>query len=137
MGNLLNSNETKKYDELSTPDLAQITESLCVRLNLFEGNYPAFFPHLIRAVQEHPNTTKSDYAKLDSFCKLFDLDWRGDRDVKNKKEFLASNPIYLTENDRSNFQGYGHIGNSEVTAMLRKACTPFVADLANEVAKRA
>ena len=86
-----NKNKTqKKYVDLTTPQLFTIVESLSVRLihlirlNLFNGQYPAFMPHAIRAVMEHPNLTKADYEKLDGFCKIFELDWRGDRLATNK-----------------------------------------------------
>jgi len=44
---------------------------------------------------EHPNLTKADYEKLDGFCKIFELDWRGDRLATNKAEFLGTHPIYI------------------------------------------
>lgn len=50
---------------------------------------------------------------------MFELDWRGDREISNKKEYMATHPIYLNTRDRSNLEGYGQIGNYEVTAMLR------------------
>ena len=57
---------------------------------------------------EHPNISKSDYSLIDSYMEIFEIDWRGDKSVKNKKEFLATNPIYLNFNDsKSNFEGYG------------------------------
>lgn len=68
---------------------------------------------------EHPNLAKSDHSKINTFCVMFELDWRGDRALPNKKEFMATNPIYLTESDASNFEGYGTIGNFEASAMLR------------------
>jgi|DEB0MinimDraft_12_1074336.scaffolds.fasta_scaffold21400_1 hypothetical protein len=64
---------------------------------------------------------------------MFELDWRGDRDIANKREFLSTNPIYLGDHDKSNFKGYGEIGNFEVTAMLRHACAPFVEDVATKM----
>ena len=89
----------KDYKDLTTRELNQISESISVRLNLFEGSYPSFMPQAVKAVMEHPNLAKTDYAKLDTFCRMFELDWRGDRAISNKQEFLATNPIYLTEKD--------------------------------------
>ena len=77
-------------------------------------------PQAVKAILEHPNLTKSDYKKLDTFAKMFELDWRSDRKLENKKEFLATHPVY-TKNE-PNIEGYGQIGNFEVSAMLRVAC---------------
>lgn len=56
---------------------------------------------------------------VDSFCEIFEIDWRGDKCVKNKKELLATNPIYLSFNDnKSNFEGYGEVGNIKATNMI-------------------
>ena len=111
---------------MTTRELNQISESISVRLNLFEGQYPSFMPQAVRAVMEHPNLSKSDYSKLDSFCRMFELDWRGDRSLNNKRQFLATNPVYLGETDQTNFRKYGGIGNFEVTTLLRLACSPFI-----------
>ena len=103
-----------------------ISESLSVRMHLFKGEYPAFMPQAVKAVLEHPNLARADFEKLDAFSKMFELDWRADRSVPNKNQLLATHPIYLNEKDQSNFCRYGEIGNFEVSAMLRHACTPFV-----------
>ena len=50
-----------------------ISESVCVRLNLFQGDYPAFMPQAVKAVMEHPNLSKSDYSNLDTFAKMLEL----------------------------------------------------------------
>lgn len=50
----------KDYQDLTTGELSQISESVSVRLNLFDGKYPAFMPQAVRAVMEHPNLAKSD-----------------------------------------------------------------------------
>ena len=105
-----------------------ISESICVRLNLFDGDYPNFMPQAVKAVMEHPNLSKVDYSKLESFARMFELDWRGDRKLANKKEFLATNPVY--HKSEANVAGYGTIGNLEATAMLRMACQPFIENLA-------
>ena len=121
----------KSYKDLTTTELARISESVCVRLNLFQGDYPEFMPQAVKAVMEHPNLSKSDYSKVDTFAKMFELDWRGDRKLANKKEFLATNPVY--HKSESNVEGYGQIGNFEASAMLRVACQPFVEKLAAEL----
>ena len=125
------------YADLTTKDLGRIAEQLVVRLNLFGGEYPSFLPQLIRGVMEHPNLSKSDHSKIDTFCQMFELDWRGDRSLENKEEYLATHPIYLSEIDKSNFVGYGIMGDAEVTALLKLACVPFVSDLTNRLTKAA
>lgn len=127
----------KEYLDLTTADLSKITEQLVIRLGLFNGEYPAFVPQLVRAVMEHPNLSRVEYSKISTFCQMFELDWRGDQALANKKEFLATNPVYVTEADRSNFEGYGSVGNFEVTAMLRQACVPYVAELTDQLLKKA
>jgi len=85
---------------------------------------------------EHPNLAKADRQKLDTFSRMFELDWRGDRDINNKSEFLATNPVYLAQNDQSNFTRYGAIGNFEATTLLRLACAPFIEDVAQAMIKQ-
>ena len=72
---------------------------------------------------EHPNLNEADRQTLTTFCTLFELDWRGDQSIENKNEFLATNPVYLKG---SNLQGYGEVGNFEMSAMMRQACLPYV-----------
>ena len=115
-----NKTKEKDYKDLTTGELSRIAESVCVRLNLFEGEYPAFMPQAVKAILEHPNLSKTDYSKLDTFAHMFELDWRGDRKLDNKKEFLATHPVYTKS--ESNIEGYGQIGNFEASAMLRVAC---------------
>lgn len=115
-----NKLKAKPYKDLTTGELSRISESICVRLNLFQGDYPAFMPQAVKAVMEHPNLSKSDYTKLDTFARMFELDWRGDRKLENKKEFLATHPVY-TKSENS-VEGYGQIGNFEASAMLKVAC---------------
>ena len=56
---------------------------------------------------------------VDSYCEIFEIDWRGDKSVKNKKELLATNPIYLSFKDsKTNFEGYGEVGNIVATTMI-------------------
>ena len=50
---------------------------------------------------EHQNLARSDRETLDCYCKMFELDWRGDSFIKNRDEFMATNPIYLHEQDQS------------------------------------
>ena len=66
---------SKSYDKLNSEDMTSISESISVRLHLFKGNYPAFMSHAVRAVMEHPNLTQSEREKLNTFTKMFELDW--------------------------------------------------------------
>jgi hypothetical protein len=91
-------------------------------------------PQAVKAVMEHPNLSRTDYATLDSFCRMFELDWRGDRSLDNKRQFLATNPVYLGEHDQTNFRKYGDIGNFEVTTLLRLACSPFIGKITGKMA---
>ena len=125
----------KSYADLTTNELSRITESVVARLHLLNGEYPAFMPQAVRAVMEHPNLSHADFDQVNTFAKMFELDWRGDRAISNKKEFLSSNPVYLRTRDQSNVAGYGVIGNFELLAMLRQACTPFVEQLAEDLTK--
>jgi len=50
----------KEYKDLTSRELHTLTENLCLRLYLFNYEYPAFVPQIIRAVREHPNILKSD-----------------------------------------------------------------------------
>ena len=68
---------------------------------------------------------------------MFELDWRGDRSISNKHEYMSHSPIYLSEAESTNVIGYGKVGNFEVTAMLRHACVPFVEDLSKKMMKSA
>lgn len=130
-----NKTPEKSYADLTTDELSRITESIVARLHLFNGEYPAFMPQAVRAVMEHPSLAHADYDKVNTFAKMFELDWRGDRAISNKKEFLSSHPVYLRAQDQSNVAGYGIVGNFELLAMLRQACTSFVEQLAEDLSK--
>ena len=86
---------SKEYSKLTSKELHSLSENLCLRLYLFNYKYPAFVPQVIKAVREHPSLLNSDADQLDLYCRMFELDWRGDSSYKNKQEFMSSNPIYL------------------------------------------
>jgi hypothetical protein len=50
----------KEYKDLTSRELHTLTENMCLRLYLFNYEYPAFLPQVVRAVREHPNLLKSD-----------------------------------------------------------------------------
>jgi hypothetical protein len=78
----------KEYKDLSSRELHVITENLAVRLYMFNYEYPRFLPQAIKAIMEHPNLLKSDKAHLTSYCKIFELDWKGDQSYENKQDLL-------------------------------------------------
>lgn len=53
--------ETRTYEDLTTTDLNRISEALVSRLSMFNGKYPAFMPHLVRGIMDHPNLSNSDH----------------------------------------------------------------------------
>lgn len=108
------------YHDLSSDKLHELVESLSTRLNLFEREYPAFLPHAVKGIMEHPNLSRADAVNLDSFCKLFHLDWRGDMTVANREEFMATHPIYLNIKDQT--ADPKQMTNESVSLALRRAC---------------
>jgi len=94
----------KQYTELTSRELHCLAENLSLRLYLFNYDYPAFLPQVMRAVIEHPALLKSDKDQLELYSRMFEVDWRGDRALENKGEFMATNPIYL---EGSNLKSYG------------------------------
>jgi len=86
---------------------------------------------------EHPNLTKTSFDTLDMYSKMFELDWRGDRSIDNKKEYLSMNPVYVNMRDSQNFKRYGEFGNFEAKAMIRNACIPFIEELSANLANKA
>lgn len=82
---------------------------------------------------EHKNLTKSDRATLDAYCKIFQLDWRGDFKIENKDQFMATNPIYLNDHDQTSLNPIGKMTNERVTKELKAACQPYLPDLAKKI----
>mmetsp|Transcript_18532 Transcript_18532/g.24890 ORF Transcript_18532/g.24890 Transcript_18532/m.24890 type:complete len:92 (-) Transcript_18532:64-339(-) len=78
---------------------------------------------------EHKNLAVSDRSMLGTYCKLFELDWRGDASVDNREQFLLSNPIYMDKRDRHSLQSVGEITDKRVTRQIRQACQPYLPDL--------
>lgn len=125
-----NTVQNRDYKDLTTKELSEISGSIASRLNLFNGSYPEFMPQVVKAVMEHPNLAKTDKDSLDTYCKMFELDWRQDRSHANKQQFLSVHPVYL---EGTNFKEYGTLDNFEVMSMIRQACTPFVPELAKKM----
>lgn len=53
---------------------------------------------------EHPNSLKSDKDTLDCYCRMFELDWKDQKEAITKNNFMSTNPIYL---DGNNIKNYG------------------------------
>ena len=119
----------KAYEELTTRELHLLVESLCVRLNLFQQRYPAFLPQVVKAIQEHKNTANSDRSMLNAYCRLFELDWRGDSSLDNREQFMFTNPVYMHEKDRPNMATFDYITNESVLKQVRQACQPYLPNL--------
>jgi len=83
------------YEHLSSSDLHVIAEAVSVRLHAFDKEYPAFLPHAVMAIMEHPNLAKNDRYHLECYCKMFELDWRMDSHYTNLDQLLFKKPIYL------------------------------------------
>ena len=76
-----------------------MVEAMCPRLNLFGRQYPNFMPQAVRGIMEHPNLRRSDRSTLDSYTRMFKLDWRCDQEIVSKDEFLCTHPVYLHAQD--------------------------------------
>lgn len=122
--------DKKDYKDLTSRELHSLTENLCLRLYLFNYEYPAFLPQVVRAVIEHPNLQKSDQDQLELYARMFELDWRGDTDYKNKQEFMATHPIYIKG---SNLRSQGEITEAVVKEKLQRACAPYVEEAAHRL----
>ena len=82
---------------------------------------------------EHNNLARSDRETLDTYCKMFELDWRADHSITNRDEMMATNPIYLNTHDRSSLEAYGVISNEAVGEKLTRASYPYLPGLANKI----
>ena len=127
--------KSKTYDTLTTKELHMLVESLCVRLNLFNQKYPAFLPQVVLALMQHPNLARSDKSHLDTYCTLFELDWRGDRHISNRDEFMATNPIYTQ--DSASASHLNMYTAEYVSERLERAGTPFLDGLVGKISEQA
>lgn len=89
---------------------------------------------------EHPNLSNFDRANLDTYCTVFELDWRGDRSIDNREEFLMTNPVYMHKKDwlateTSHFDKYKD--GEYIKQRVRTAHTPFLDELVKNLQKQA
>lgn len=73
----------KQYKDLTSRELSVISENIAIRLYLFNYEYPSFVPHMVKGVMEHPNLQKADKNMLNAYCRMFELDWKGDQTLDN------------------------------------------------------
>ena len=61
---------------------------------------------------------------------MFELDWQGDRDYKNRNEFMLYNPIYPVG---ANLKSYADIDNNYVKEKLMRACASYVDETVEKI----
>jgi hypothetical protein len=124
--------EAKDYLELTSRELHALAENLSLRFYLFNYDYPAFLPQVVRAVMEHPNLLRSDRDQLELYTRMFEVDWRGDR--ADRTQFMATNPIYL---EGANLKSYGVLTPEMVKEKMQRACAPYVEETARRLVQAA
>ena len=118
---------------MTTRELSMLAESISVRLHLFKREYPIFLPHLVKAIMEHPNLKNSDRSTLDTYCNLFELDWKFDKSVENREKFLIENPVYLDSKYEPNLENILGINQKWISDKIKTACVPFLPILIEKI----
>jgi hypothetical protein len=125
----------KPYSQMTTHELHLLAENLSVRLNMFYSSkrgpsdrYPAYLPQVVKAIMEHPNLANSDKNLIDTYCYLFELDWRGDREMRNQDQFMATHPIYVPNSAQK-----PSLDNLSANKMMHNASLPFLPALTNKM----
>ena len=67
---------------------------------------------------------------LETYCNMFELDWRGDRTFENKKEFMSFNPVYI---EGENVKDFLDLNEADISQMIKKACASYVTEAANKL----
>ena len=80
---------------------------------------------------EHPNLNVSDRNTMETYCKIFDLDWRGDRSYANKEEWLYTHPVYVDAKDKSRL--HMSLDDKVVRQMLREAGREYLGGLTAKI----
>jgi len=83
----------KKYEELTPRELSVLTEALCQRFYLFNYDYPEFLNQTVKGILEHPSLLKSDKTMLETYARMFEVDWDGQK--ASHLSFLFMQPVYL------------------------------------------
>ena len=97
---------------------------------MFNYDYPSFLPQAIQAIVEHPNAQQSDKDLLNTYCKLFELDWKGEKTQLKTEDLLCHQPLRL---DGTNVKSYGTVTSESLNEMIRKACAPYVEETAQKL----
>eukprot|EP00349_Pseudokeronopsis_sp_Brazil_P009869 CAMPEP_0202978412 /NCGR_PEP_ID=MMETSP1396-20130829/84843_1 /ASSEMBLY_ACC=CAM_ASM_000872 /TAXON_ID= /ORGANISM="Pseudokeronopsis sp., Strain Brazil" /LENGTH=159 /DNA_ID=CAMNT_0049717371 /DNA_START=1160 /DNA_END=1639 /DNA_ORIENTATION=- len=122
-GNKINKN----YEELTSRELRTISLNLALRLPLFNYSYPEFFEHVVIAVLEHPNLLRSDKQHLEAFCKMFELDWQGEKATKKNNDFfLFEKPVCL---QGDNLKIYEEIDRDKLSKTLKMASADYLKEV--------
>jgi hypothetical protein len=48
------------YSDITSFQVHELSEGICKRMALFDGNFPAFLPHLFKGLINHPNISATD-----------------------------------------------------------------------------
>ena len=57
---------------------------------MFDYDYPNFLPHIVIALEKHPQIDNATRDKLTTYCEMFDLHWKEDQ-----TKLLKESPVYL------------------------------------------
>jgi len=79
---------------------------------------------------EHPSLANSDRNTLETYCSLFELDWRGDKSIASQEKILCTNPVYMepTSDDTPTT-----IDAAEAIKMLNKAGVEYLGPLTKKM----
>ena len=115
---------SKDYKEINDKDLNEFVEGLSQRMIMFNGSFPNFLPHLVREIVNHPNINIMDKEYLESYCKIFELEWK-----ENPDQPLWLSPIYtkdsrVIEDD---------LNESSVSEKLQKAGIPYISAIKKKI----
>ena len=73
---------------------------------------------------------------MDAYCKLFELDWRGDVALENRENLLMQSPIYTHASDRSGLSHKSQVTNTSVVTHLKQACSPYLPSLLQKMSQQ-
>lgn len=71
---------------------------------------------------------------MEAYTRMFEVDWKGDRALVNKQEFMMTNPIYL---EGSNLKQFGEITPEVIRDRIQRACASYVEEAASKLIKNA
>jgi hypothetical protein len=115
----------KDYKEINESDLNEFVNGLCSRMLLFGKDFPSFLPYLVSEVVNHPSINLFDKEQLESYCDMFEMQWREDP----LKPLLAS-PVYLKDNKKMDKSA---LSEKQVSERMRKAGIPYMNSIKNKI----